>query len=82
MKKIEKIKKQDVDENGNNDNFWVLVDKVNEIVERMNSRVIFSLKEQKEYELKTFLRTVLKSDSCKEPYISNVIERFISILKK
>ena len=36
MKKIEKIKQQDVDIDGNNSNFWVLLDKINEVVEAVN----------------------------------------------
>lgn len=35
-KQIEQIKAQDIDKDGNNDNFWVLLDKINELVVAIN----------------------------------------------
>lgn len=33
---IEQIQQQDLDPDGNTDNFWVLVDKINELVIKVN----------------------------------------------
>lgn len=81
MKKIELLPYIDVNNvSDNQDVYNVVSEKINELIERANGHYILDISSEQESKIKELLKNVLKPESSKEPYVTNIIQRILRVL--